>query len=93
MSLINISLIIYIIAFIAYVVREIWRSKSIRWISLGLLILAFCFNLTMVAKRSIEAGHPPFSNLYESLVFYACCTSFIYIIFEICSKFTLQRIV
>ena len=87
MSLINFTLIIYIIAFIAYVVREIWRSRSIRWISLGLLILAFCFNLTMVAKRSIEAGHPPFSNLYESLVFYACCTSFIYIIFEFVYNF------
>src|SRR3989338_6939462 len=87
MSLINITLIIYIIAFIAYVVRDIWRSRSIRWISLGLLILAFCFNLTMVAKRSIEAGHPPFSNLYESLVFYACCTAFIYIIFEFVYNF------
>jgi cytochrome c-type biogenesis protein CcsB len=41
----------------------------------------------MVATRSIEAGHPPFSNLYESLVFYACCTAFIYIIFEFTYNF------
>jgi len=69
MSLINITLIVYVIAFIAYIVREIWRSTATKWVSLGLLILAFCFNLAMVAKRSIEAGHPPFSNLYESLIF------------------------
>lgn len=44
-------------------------------------------NLTMVATRSLEAGHPPFSNLYESLVFYACCTAFVYIIFEFIYNF------
>src|SRR3990172_7110996 len=87
MSLINITLIVYVIAFIAYIVREIWRSTPAKWVSLGLLILAFCFNLAMVAKRSIEAGHPPFSNLYESLIFYACCTAFVYIIFEFVYNF------
>lgn len=87
MSLINLTLIVYVIASIAYITREIWRSVSTRWVSLGLLILAFCLNLTMVAKRSIEAGHPPFSNLYESLIFYACCTAFVYIIFEFVYNF------
>ncbi|OQY98565.1 MAG: c-type cytochrome biogenesis protein CcsB [Candidatus Brocadia sp. UTAMX2] len=87
MSIINITLIVYIIASVAYIAREIWRSASIKWVSLGLLILAFCLNLTMVIKRSVEAGHPPFSNLYESLVFYACCTAFVYIIFEFVYNF------
>src|SRR3990170_3950678 len=87
MSLINITLIVYVIAFVAYIVREIWISTAAKWVSLGLLILAFCFNLAMVAKRSIEAGHPPFSNLYESLIFYACCTAFVYIIFEFVYNF------
>lgn len=87
MSLINITLIVYVVASISYIVREIWGSKATRWASIGLLIVAFCLNLTMVAKRSIEAGHPPFSNLYESLIFYACCTSFVYIIFEFVYNF------
>ncbi|MDN3510614.1 MAG: c-type cytochrome biogenesis protein CcsB [Candidatus Jettenia sp. CY-1] len=87
MSLINITLIVYVVASIAYIAREIWRSVGIRWVSLGLFILAFCLNLAMVAKRSIEAGHPPFSNLYESLIFYACCTAFVYIIFEFIYNF------
>ncbi|MCF6157760.1 MAG: c-type cytochrome biogenesis protein CcsB [wastewater metagenome] len=87
MSLINITLIVYIVASIAYVIREIWMSSGTRWASLGLLILAFCFNLGLVIHRSIVAGHPPFSNLYESLVFYACCTSFVYIIFEFVYNF------
>lgn len=87
MSIINITLIVYVIASVAYIIREIWRSTGTRWVSLGLLITAFCLNLTMVAKRSIEAGHPPFSNLYESLVFYACCTAFIYIVFEFAYSF------
>src|SRR3990172_12838366 len=87
MSLINITLIVYVVASIAYIVREIWISGIAKWISLGLFILGFCFNLAMVAKRSIEAGHPPFSNLYESLIFYACCTAFVYIIFEFTYNF------
>ena len=87
MSLINMTLIVYVIASIAYIAREIWLSSSTRWVSLGLLILAFCLNLTMVIKRSVEAGHPPFSNLYESLIFYACCTAFVYIIFEFVYNF------
>ena len=80
-------MIVYVIASVAYIVREIWRSGVTKWISLGLFILGFCFNLAMVAKRSIEAGHPPFSNLYESLIFYACCTAFVYIIFEFVYNF------
>jgi cytochrome c-type biogenesis protein CcsB len=87
MSLINITLIVYVIASVAYIVREIWRSSGTKWASIGLLILAFCFNLALVLKRSIEAGHPPFSNLYESLIFYACCTAFVYIIFEFVYNF------
>ncbi|MCF6158733.1 MAG: c-type cytochrome biogenesis protein CcsB [wastewater metagenome] len=82
MSLINITLIVYIIASVAYIAREVWRSAGTRWVSTGLFILAFCLNLFLVIKRSIDAGHPPFSNLYESLIFYACCTAFVYIIFE-----------
>jgi cytochrome c-type biogenesis protein CcsB len=62
-------------------------SAGTKWAAVGLLIVAFCFNLTLVITRSIEAGHPPFSNLYESLVFYACCTVFIYLIFEFTYKF------
>ncbi|UJS16824.1 MAG: c-type cytochrome biogenesis protein CcsB [Candidatus Jettenia sp.] len=87
MSLINITLIVYVVASIAYIAREIWQSAGTRWVSLGLFILAFCLNLAMVLKRSIEAGHPPFSNLYESLIFYACCTAFVYIIFEFIYNF------
>ncbi|MBM4053558.1 MAG: c-type cytochrome biogenesis protein CcsB [Planctomycetes bacterium] len=87
MSIVNLTLIVYVVASISYVVREIWRSIPVKWISLGLLILAFCLNLTLVLKRSIEAGHPPFSNLYESLIFYACCTAFVYIIFEFVYNF------
>lgn len=87
MSLINITLIVYVIASIAYITREIWRSAVTKWISLGIFILAFCFNFVIVIERSIEAGHPPFSNLYESLVFYACCTAFVYIIFEFVYNF------
>ena len=87
MSLINMALIVYVMSSITYIAREIWRNVGTKWVSVGLLILAFCLNLTMVVHRSVVAGHPPFSNLYESLVFYACCTAFVYIIFEFVYNF------
>lgn len=87
MSIINITLIVFMMASVAYIVREIWRSVGAKWVSVGLLIVAFCLNLTLVITRSVEAGHPPFSNLYESLVFYACCTVFVYLIFEFTYNF------
>ncbi|MGQ3684718.1 MAG: c-type cytochrome biogenesis protein CcsB [Candidatus Loosdrechtia sp.] len=87
MSLINITLMLYVITFIAYVAREIWRYRVLKVASLGMFISAFGFNLVLVIKRSVEAGHPPFSNLYESLIFYACCTAFVYIVFEFIYNF------
>lgn len=87
MSLINMALIVYVMSSIVYIAREIWRNVGTKWVSIGLLVLAFCLNLAMVIQRSVEAGHPPFSNLYESLVFYACCTAFVYIIFEFVYNF------
>ncbi|MBF8276605.1 MAG: resC ccsA 2 [Candidatus Brocadiaceae bacterium] len=87
MSIINITLIVYMMASVAYIVREIWMSAGTKWVSFGLLVLSFCLNLTLVITRSVEAGHPPFSNLYESLVFYACCTVFVYLIFEFVYNF------
>ncbi|MBM4065022.1 MAG: c-type cytochrome biogenesis protein CcsB [Planctomycetes bacterium] len=87
MSIINVTLIIYIIASVVYIAREVWWSIATKWVALGLFILGFCFNLTWLIKRSIEAGHPPFSNLYESLIFYACCTALVYIVFEFIYNF------
>ncbi len=87
MSLINLTLIVYVISSIVYIAREIWRNVGTKWVSIGLLVLAFCLNLSLVIHRSVVAGHPPFSNLYESLVFYACCTAFVYIIFEFVYNF------
>ncbi len=87
MSLINMALIVYVMSSIVYIAREIWRNVGTKWVSIGLLVLAFCLNLAVVIQRSVEAGHPPFSNLYESLVFYACCTAFVYIIFEFVYNF------
>lgn len=87
MSIINITLILYIIASVVYIAREVWWSIATKWVALGLFILGFCFNLTWLIKRSIEAGHPPFSNLYETLIFYACCTALVYIIFEFVYNF------
>ncbi len=82
MSIINVTLIVYIVASVVYIAREVWWSIATKWTALGLFILGFCFNVTWLVKRAIEAGHPPFSNLYESLIFYACCTAIVYIVFE-----------
>lgn len=87
MSIINAALIAYMAASIAYIVKEVWRHQTIRFYATGILGAAFILNGIVVIGRWIESGHAPLANLYESLVFYALCISFVYLILEAVYRF------
>ncbi len=87
MSIINAALIAYMAAAITYIVKEVWRHRAIRFYATGIFGVAFILNGIMVIARWIESGHAPFANLYESLVFYALCVTFVYLILEAVYKF------
>jgi cytochrome c-type biogenesis protein CcsB len=79
---INITLVAFVIVSIAYMVREIWKPEILRRGAIAIFVAAFLLNTVLVVNRWTESGHAPFSNLYESLVFYAWSVGFAYLILE-----------
>jgi cytochrome c-type biogenesis protein CcsB len=83
----NVTFYVYIAAIIAYVVREIWRAKTIRWIAFGVFSGALILNTILVISRWIEVGHVPASGKYESFVFFAWTIALVYLIMELVTIF------
>ncbi|OHB88163.1 MAG: c-type cytochrome biogenesis protein CcsB [Planctomycetes bacterium RIFCSPHIGHO2_02_FULL_52_58] len=79
---INITLVAFVIVSITYVIKEVWRPEVLRRGAVALFVAAFLLNSILVVNRWVEAGHAPFSNLYESLVFYAWSVGFAYLVLE-----------
>lgn len=51
------------------------RRQTLRYISLGIFIMAFVLNTWVIADRWIQAGRAPFKTLYETLLFYPWCVA------------------
>jgi cytochrome c-type biogenesis protein CcsB len=79
---INVALLAFIVASVACVMKEIWKPDIIRRAALAIFIIGFALNTVLVINRWMEAGHAPFSNLYESLIFYAWSVGLVYLILE-----------
>lgn len=79
---INITLVAFVIVSIAYIVKEVWKPEILRRGAVAIFVAAFLLNTVLVINRWVESGHAPFSNLYESLVFYAWSVGFTYLILE-----------
>lgn len=79
---INVALLAFIVASVACVMKEVWKPDIIRRAALAIFIIGFALNTVLVINRWVEAGHAPFSNLYESLIFYAWSVGLVYLILE-----------
>lgn len=73
----------FIAAFIIFIVREIFKKGYLRIVSVVLFFAAMALNSIVVYNRWREAGHAPFSNLYESLIFFAWAIAVVFFIMEI----------
>ncbi|MFH2128609.1 MAG: cytochrome c biogenesis protein CcsA, partial [Pseudomonadota bacterium] len=58
-----------------------WAATALNWVSFGALTAAII--IRWVASHQMGIGHAPFSNLFESLVFFAWTISLIYLIIEL----------
>ncbi len=88
--MLNITFYLFILGIVAYIVREVWRTKALRWIAFGILSGAFVLITILVVTRWIEVNHIPASGMYESLVFFAWCIALIYLIMELVTIFILR---
>ncbi len=87
------SLILSIVTFIyglagfLYICAWIFRKQMLGWVATWVTLVGLSANTAGILLRWIESfqlgiGHAPFSNLYESLVFFAWVIVLIYLIVE-----------
>jgi len=87
------SLVLSIVTFIyglagfLYICAWIFRKQSIGRVATWIALIGLIGNTTGILMRWVESyqlgiGHAPFSNLYESLVFFAWVIVLIYLIIE-----------
>ncbi len=88
--MLSLTFYVYIAAVVAYIVREVWRAKTIRWIAFGAFVGGFVLNTIVLWNRMIEAQHAPMSDKYESFIFFAWSIALVYLIFELVTIFIVK---
>ncbi len=84
----SITTFVYAFASFFYVGSWTFKKNILAKIGFFILVLGFLFNTAGIIMRWIESyqmgyGHAPFSNMYESLVFFSWTVSILYILIEI----------
>ena len=85
--LFNVSMAIYLVCFLLYLISGAFRSKTAGWVSTLALVAGFIVHSVGLVYRWIEThqtgyGYVPLSNMYESLVFFSWTIVLIYLIIE-----------
>jgi cytochrome c-type biogenesis protein CcsB len=81
------SIIIYVLASASYISYAVFRTRALGKTSSFLTQLGFLSQTIAIIWRTVRSyqlgmGHAPFSNLYESMVFFSWCIVLIYLLFE-----------
>ncbi len=84
----NISMFIYLICFLSYLIFTAFQNKIIGTTSLSLLIIGLVIHSIGLVIRWLEThhtgyGYVPLSNMYESLIFFSWTIVLIYLILEL----------
>ena len=77
----------YFFAAFAYLLLLVFKKEGLGRLATGITLVVFGINTVAIVLRWIESyqlgiGHAPFSNLYESLIFFAWTIAFIYLWIE-----------
>ncbi len=83
-SLFNACSLFYLLSTLFYIVFLAKRHRTIGTLASGTAWTGLAANTAALVLRWIAAGwdHPPFTNLYESLVFFAWGIALVYLLFE-----------
>jgi len=81
------TVLLYLLASVAYISYAAIRAPILARLASPLTCLGLLVQTAAIAWRTVTSyrlgmGHAPFSNLYESMVFFSWCIALIYIIFE-----------
>jgi ABC-type transport system involved in cytochrome c biogenesis permease subunit len=83
MSAVNLSIVCYLAACVLYLICAVFRRSFAGRIASATLTLGLISNGTAVILRWHNAGHPPLSNMHESLIFIAFCIAATALIVEL----------
>jgi len=83
----NISMAIYLISFLGYLIFTASRNRTLGTLSTSLLIVGLVIHSGGLVARWLEThqtgyGYVPLSNMYESLIFFSWTIVLIYLILE-----------
>lgn len=83
-SFFDLSVVVFFLSTVGYVFYMAWRNEKIWQTAFALAIVGLVFQTTALALRWVAAGwnHPPFTNLYESLVFFGWGIVLVYVVLE-----------
>ncbi|HHL34250.1 MAG TPA: c-type cytochrome biogenesis protein CcsB [Desulfobulbaceae bacterium] len=86
-QLFGITTLCYLLSAIFYVALLVFKNKKVGTIGLGFAIIGVVIQTVAIGLRWQESyqmgiGHAPLTNMYESLVFFAWCTTLFYIFME-----------
>jgi len=75
----------YVAATVLYLIYMGWRNRLLGGLAFTAAVVGVLFHTLGLAFRWLQAGihHPPFTNLYESLLFFGWGIVFFYIIIEL----------
>jgi cytochrome c-type biogenesis protein CcsB len=81
------TIVAYFLASVLYVCHSVFRNDGLAKGASIFLRLGFLGQTIAIAWRTVESyrlgmGHAPFSNLYESMVFFSWCIVLVYLLFE-----------
>ena len=82
-NILVITLYAFIVSFVMYVISAVVKQKFLQMIGLVFFFIALVLNSIVVYNRWAESGHAPFSNLYESLVFFAWSIAIVFFLLEV----------
>jgi cytochrome c-type biogenesis protein CcsB len=78
----TLAFIVYFAAALAYFAFLFSRKEKLAVAGLWLAVVGLLFHTLALVMRTVQSGHAPFTNMYESLSFLAWASIFAYIIVE-----------
>lgn len=78
----KLALLAYLAGFGLFLIAALFNRENIRRFAAAAFLIGFVFHTLLVGVRWLEAGRPPFANMYEALVLMAWCIAFVYIVFN-----------
>ena len=85
-NLANAVLLSYLVSAAVYLLHALSEKKALHIAALAILVIGAVLNTAAIIVRWLQAGYPPFTNMYESMLFFGACIAVIYLVFELTTR-------